>query len=107
MEVRKMNLEGQRFGKLIVIKEGETRVTKGGRKIKTWICRCDCGNETVVVGSKLSFGHTQSCGCLMKETSSVLHKKYNTYDLTGEYGIGYASNGKEFYLFRQGHYCQQ
>ena len=34
----------------------------------------------------------------MKETSSVLHKKYNTYDLTGEYGIGYASNGKEFYF---------
>ena len=25
-------------------------------------------------------------------------KKYNTYDLTGEYGIGYTSKGEEFYF---------
>ena len=87
-----------RFGRLVVIKQAEDYINPSGKHYSQWLCRCDCGNETVVVGSKLSFGHTQSCGCLMKETSSVLHKKYNTYDLTGEYGIGYASNGKEFYF---------
>ena len=27
-----------------------------------------------------------------------MHKKYNTYDLTGEYGIGYTSKDEEFYF---------
>lgn len=30
--------------------------------------------------------------------SSKTHKKYNTYDLTGEYGIGYTSKEEEFYF---------
>jgi hypothetical protein len=29
-----------------------------------WNCICDCGNETVVSGTKLRKGHTKSCGCL-------------------------------------------
>jgi hypothetical protein len=60
----KMNLEGQRFGKLVVIKKGETRVTKGGCKTRTWICRCDCGRELIIPTGHLRSGHTKSCGCL-------------------------------------------
>ena len=29
-----------------------------------YICRCDCGNMTVVKGYNLTNGNTQSCGCL-------------------------------------------
>lgn len=29
---------------------------------------------------------------------SKANKKYNTYDLSGEYGIGYTNNGKEFWF---------
>ena len=29
---------------------------------------------------------------------SETFKKYNTYDLSGEYGIGYTSKGEEFYF---------
>ena len=43
-------------------------------------------------------GATTSCGCVRKERVKETHKKYNTYDLTGEYGIGYDCNGKEFYF---------
>ena len=39
-----------------------------------------------------------SCGCLRAENVSKASKKYNTYDLSGEYGIGYTSKGKEFYF---------
>ena len=28
----------------------------------------------------------------------LIHKKYNTYDLTGEYGIGYTSKNEKFYF---------
>lgn len=28
-----------------------------------WECLCDCGAETIVIGSGLRNGHTTSCGC--------------------------------------------
>lgn len=35
---------------------------------KYYECLCDCGNKTIVVGSKIKNGHTKSCGCLKKLT---------------------------------------
>ncbi len=35
---------------------------------------------------------------LARETTSKCRRKYNTYDLSGEYGIGYTSKGEEFYF---------
>ena len=35
---------------------------------------------------------------MQKETVAKQSKKYNTYDLSGEYGIGYTSNGEKFYF---------
>lgn len=32
----------------------------------TWLCECDCGNQTIVATNHLH-GETQSCGCLQKE----------------------------------------
>lgn len=29
-----------------------------------WDCRCECGNEVVILGTSLRNGNTQSCGCL-------------------------------------------
>lgn len=62
-----MNLENQRFGKLVVIKEGDVHITKGGYKVKTWICQCDCGNVISVMQGALKSGKTKSCGCLRNE----------------------------------------
>ncbi|MBT1509428.1 hypothetical protein KIP88_02840 [Bradyrhizobium sp. SRL28] len=55
-----IDLTGQRFGKLTVVKCGE----KQGVQWR-WHCACDCGNETVVVGNALKTGNTKSCGCLI------------------------------------------
>lgn len=53
--------EGEKFGKWIVIKrEGYLH-----RKI-AYLCRCDCGRESVVSGSELRKGTTSSCGCNRK-----------------------------------------
>lgn len=53
---------GVRYGRLVAIK----RVgTKHGEA--TWLCKCDCGNEVVVIGGNLTTGTTKSCGCLQRE----------------------------------------
>lgn len=52
------DLSGMRFGKLTVL--GPTRDSAGR---VAWRCRCECGNETVVLGSNLLSGRTESCGC--------------------------------------------
>lgn len=58
------DLTGQRFGRLVVIADNGTKRRKVGDLIRTWLCKCDCGNETVVTTDKLKSGHTTSCGCM-------------------------------------------
>lgn len=65
------------------------------------MCKCDCGNETIVVGGRLNYGTTKSCGCLKREMTSIVRKKHNTYDLSGEYGIVYTSKGEEFWFDKE------
>jgi len=57
------NLTEKKFGRLIVIKP--IKKNKGGLYI--WLCKCDCGNTVEIVGTNLSSGNTQSCGCLQRE----------------------------------------
>lgn len=54
--------------------------------------------KKIVRTTSLISEDTKSCGCLMKESVSNANKRYNTYDLSGEYGIGYTSKGEEFYF---------
>jgi hypothetical protein len=57
------DLTGQRFGRLICIKDiGRNRFNEA-----IWECICDCGNTTNVDSSKLRKGNTRSCGCLQRE----------------------------------------
>ena len=55
---KKLDLTGQRFGKLTVLAPAEN---VGNRT--AWLCRCDCGQETVVITQRLRDGHRTSCGC--------------------------------------------
>lgn len=62
------NLVGQIFGRLTVISRAENK-----SEHTCWNCICSCGGEncvTVVLGSNLVTGHTESCGCTFKETHS-------------------------------------
>lgn len=56
MAVR-VDLTGKRYGKLTVIGIAEDVVGKR----KKWLCRCDCGNECVVLGYNLQSGHIRNC----------------------------------------------
>lgn len=55
-----IDLTGMRFGKLLVLKRHPENSKSGNAR---WICKCDCGNESIVIGSKLRSQHTKSCGC--------------------------------------------
>ncbi|APD22414.1 hypothetical protein ACLVNK_04335 [Streptococcus pneumoniae] len=55
------DLTGQTFGKLTVIRINDF---EGSRA--RFLCRCECGNTTVVRSSNLQNGGTKSCGCLVK-----------------------------------------
>lgn len=91
------DLTGQIFGRLTVIKQAEN---KNGRVM--WLCICSCKNKEYIALSKtLLNGTCKSCGCITKErcTNNISkNKKYNIYDLTGEYGIGYYKDNTEFYF---------
>ncbi len=57
-----IDITEQRFGRLIVLER-----TKNRSIHPCWVCRCDCGSQTVVFGHHLRSGNTQSCGCLKQE----------------------------------------
>lgn len=58
-----LDLTGQRYGKLVVVKEGPRHVTSGGRSERTWECKCDCGNTKIIPMKTLRKGTVNSCGC--------------------------------------------
>lgn len=96
-----VDLTNQTFGKLTVIKRYEKNNKQG---LAQWICSCSCDplKTIVVVGSNLIRGNTKSCGCFAKEKLVKRSKKYNRYDLTGEFGIGFTSNkNQEFYFDKE------
>lgn len=68
---------GDRYGSLMVIEDSQEK--RRGEVL--WKCRCDCGNYTNVVGSKLRSGHTTSCGC--KSSRNSIGKRV-AKDLTGQ-----------------------
>jgi len=69
--IKKIDLTGQRFGRLVVVKEGEPN--KWGQR--RWFCKCDCGNEKTIEQSNLRRGLSKSCGCLARERTSKANKK--------------------------------
>lgn len=92
------NLKGERFGRLVVLEQCEDWVSLNGLLHKAqWLCQCDCGNQCKVTTNDLISKNKQSCNCLHYETIAKRHK-YNKYDLSGEYGIGYLEDKSEFYF---------
>lgn len=73
--IHEKQIEGQRFGRLVAIK----KVGRNAHRNNLWLCKCDCGNEAEVSASALVGGHTNSCGCLMRETTSETFTTHGGY----------------------------
>lgn len=95
----KEDLTGKRFGRLLVVYQVEDYIIpSSGSHTAKWRCKCDCGNECDKLGTQLVNNKTHSCGCLAADINIGLNKKYNQYNLSGEYGIGYTENDEKFYF---------
>jgi hypothetical protein len=72
--MKRIDLTGQRFGRLLVLNEFDRKSCQ-----IRWMCKCDCGNKTVVFGSNLKKEkHSNSCGCLGKEILLKISKDGHT-----------------------------
>jgi len=59
---RFIDMTGQRFGQLIVIKKISYDSTQGIH----WECQCDCGTIKIIRSDHLRKGLIKSCGCLRR-----------------------------------------
>jgi GTP-sensing pleiotropic transcriptional regulator CodY len=62
-----INITGQRFGSLVAV----SRADNNQRRQTRWLCLCDCGATTTVIGMSLRQGATRSCGCLRRKQSAA------------------------------------
>jgi len=61
---RRVDLAGQRFGRLTVVEYMGTDTASGSAY---WYCECDCGEAITTSGSYLRAGKSRSCGCITVE----------------------------------------
>jgi len=73
---RFLDRTNMRYGRLLVIKHAG----KDKRNKHLWLCKCDCGNEKVVVGDNLSSQKSKSCGCLKREFLSKRGNQWGLYE---------------------------
>jgi hypothetical protein len=71
-----IDITGHRFGRLVAI----SHISFQG-----WLCRCDCGNETIVQGPNLRNGNSKSCGCLRVELAISRATKHGHAKKTATY----------------------
>ena len=84
---------GQKFGRLTVVKSAPNTFSKG-KYSKYWVCKCECGNETIVNEYSLKHGRVKSCKCLQRENASKSRRKYNNYIFKENEVFIYDNQGK-------------
>lgn len=84
-----IDITNQRFGRLLVLRKQH----REGYGEMYWVCKCDCGGETLVSGRNLRDGNCQSCGCLASELIGLRNKRNATHKNTvgGTMSITYSS----------------
>ena len=77
-----IDLTGQKFGRLTVLKRATDHIQPNGKKVIQWECECECIDPNThthpivtVRTCNLRSGHTQSCGCLVKERAQQVNIK--------------------------------
>jgi hypothetical protein len=76
------DITGEKFSRLFVLR----CIGRDKHGNATWLCKCDCGNETVVAGYLLRSGNTKSCG----------RCPTNLYIKQDNYYAGFLPSGQKF-----------
>lgn len=75
--MKKIDLTGQRFGRLVVIDQAPSDKAGHAR----WVCKCECGKEKTVFATNLIRGLTTSCGCVQRQRAK---ENVHAVDITGQ-----------------------
>lgn len=87
------DLTGQTFGFLTVIGFHGYKKYPSGQRHVLWDCKCECGNDCVVLGMCLKNGGTRSCGCYKHGG-----RRDNEYQFTDKgYVIGKPTNSDNLF----------
>lgn len=68
---KRLQLDGQRFGRWLVLR---TERDKNNKSL--CVCLCDCGNYKNVSAYELKRGGSKSCGCFARELLSLRQRKH-------------------------------
>lgn len=71
--MKEIDITGHKFGMLTAIE----RVSKYKPQGNYWLCKCDCGNMSVVRKYDLVHLKNKSCGCYIKKRAKELHTTHN------------------------------
>lgn len=76
---KRLKLEGEKFGRLLV------KQYFGLVKRKAiWLCLCDCGKEHKTSTHCLRSGESKSCGCLHKEIAGNMKRTHGMAKIKGK-----------------------
>lgn len=91
---KSIDLTGHKYNLLTVVGRTDQKTANGQWR---WLCKCDCGNETVLNTGNIRYGRTKSCGCLQRRTGeaapafkhgrSKTKAYYNELAMRQKYGI--------------------
>lgn len=79
---KRKNVIGNRYGRLVVIKEVNPHVLISKKHRRKVVCKCDCGKSKTFLLENIRNGNTKSCGCLAKEVSAKTGKNSKTHGMT-------------------------
>ncbi|MFA5617724.1 MAG: hypothetical protein WDK95_12845 [Syntrophorhabdaceae bacterium] len=100
---KKYNLENKKFGKLMVLHK--TINPNNKKKVGYWLCKCECGNESIVTTSALVSGKTVQCSdCAHKVTGAA--KRKNVVDERFGKLVILSTENKKDQNGRQRKYCK-
>lgn len=74
--LEKHNIIGRKFGRLSVVSLTNKRQNRG----RIFLCICDCGTSTEVLGTSLRRGLSKSCGCYSRQ---ILSERKGNHGKTG------------------------
>lgn len=93
---------GKKYNDWTIIEDAPDRIDSAGKHHKRYLCECKCGNKVVKDFYKLKSGAKMCRECYLKilpDNGIPFVKGENKYDLSGEYGIGWANNSDQPFYF--------
>lgn len=93
---------GKQYNDWTIIGDAPDRIDSTGKHHKRYLCKCKCGNQIAKDFYKIKNGAKMCKECYLKllpDNGVLFERKENKYDLSGEYGIGWANNSEQPFYF--------